>query len=253
MNRPYVIIHTHTSIDGNIDVMDLPEFATGSQHYQDIALTPDRQVLNVDAYLNGKVSTQVNITHYKMPEVDENAAEVPAGDFLAEHDAGTYYVSIDPRGELAWDINTYGYGGVQAHFLEVLTDQASNAYKDYLRRKRVSYIIAGTEQVDYVVMLSKLHDLGVKRLMVGGGGVINWSFLQNGLVDEVSMVLSPIANGDPNAPRFFTAREPYSSVNPVAFQLTSVEDLGDSVVWLRYTVKPHQQQTSASVEIVGAL
>ncbi|WP_093186925.1 dihydrofolate reductase family protein [Sanguibacter gelidistatuariae] len=155
---------------------------------------------------------------------------------------------IDPRGELAWSASTFGYGGVQAHFLEVLTDQASNAYKDYLRRNRVSYIIAGTEQIDYVVMLSKLHNLGIKRLMVGGGGVINWSFLQNGLVDEVSMVLSPIANGDPNAPRFFTAREPYSSVNPVAFQLASVEDLGDSVVWLRYTVQPNQQQTSVTVE-----
>ncbi|MBK5223325.1 MAG: dihydrofolate reductase family protein [Acidimicrobiia bacterium] len=120
----------------------------------------------------------------------------------------------------------------------MLTDAASNAYKDYLRRKRISYIIAGKEQVDYEVMLTKLHQLGIKRLMVGGGGTINWSFLQNDLVDEVSVVLAPIANGDPNAPRFFTAREPYSTV---AFQLTSVEDLGDSVVWLRYTVKPSVQ------------
>lgn len=241
MNRPYVIVHIHTSIDGNIDVMDLPEFEAGSQLYQDIALTPDRQVLNVDAYLNGKESTQVNITHYKVPDVAEHAAEVPAGDFIAEPDAALYYVSIDPRGELAWETNTYGYGGVEAHFIEVLTDVASNAYKDYLRRKRISYIIAGDEQVDYEAMLTKLQELGVERLMVGGGGTINWSFLQNGLVDEVSMVLAPIANGDPNAPRFFTAREPYSTISPVAFQLTSVEDLGDSVIWLRYSVKPSVQ------------
>lgn len=241
MNRPYVIIHTHTSIDGNINGMDLPAFEAGSRHYQDLALTPGRQVLNVDAYLNGKISTEDNITHYKKPDVDEPAAEVPAGDFLAEPDAGMYYVSIDPRGELAWEGNTFGYGGVPAHFLEVLTDQASNAYKDFLRRKRTSYIIAGGEQIDYGLMLSKLHGLGIKRLMVGGGGTINWSFLQNGLVDEVSMVLAPIANGDPDAPRFFTAREPYTSVSPVALQLSSVEDLGDSVVWLRYTVQPNNQ------------
>lgn len=237
MNRPYVIVHTHTSIDGNIDGMDLPAFEAGSRHYQDLALTPERQVLNVDAYLNGKTSTEDNITHYKKPDVDEHAPDVPAGDYLAEPDASMYYVSIDPRGELALDDNTFGYGGVPAHFLEVLTDLASNAYKDFLRRKRISYIIAGGEQIDYELMLSKLHGLGVQRLMVGGGGVINWSFLQNGLVDEVSMVLAPIANGDPNAPRFFTACEPYSSVSPIAFQLSSVEDLGDSVVWLRYTVQ----------------
>lgn len=238
MKRPYVIIHTHTSIDGNIDAMDLPEFETGSRHYQNLALTPGKQVLEIDAYLNGKTSTQVNITHYKVPDVDEQAAEVPAGDFLAEPGVGMYYISIDPRGELAWESNMFGYGGVQAHFIEVLTEAASNAYKDYLRRKRVSYITAGREQVDFELMLTKLYELGIERLMVGGGGGINWSFLQNGLVDEVSMVLAPIANGDPNAPRFFTAREPYSRVSPVAFRLTSVEDLGDSVVWLRYTVQP---------------
>lgn len=51
------------------------------------------------------------------------------------------------------------------------------------------------------------------------------------------MVLAPIADGDPGAPRFFTAREPYSRVEPVAFDLTSIEDLGDGVVWLRYKVR----------------
>lgn len=236
MNRPYVIIHTHTSIDGNINGMDLPAFEAGSQHYQDVALTPGKQVLNIDAYLNGKTSTEDNITHYKKPAVNSVAAPVPAGDYLAEPDAGMFYISIDPRGELAWESTSLWYGGVSAHFVEVLTDQASNAYKDFLRRKGISYIIAGKDQADYELMLSKLQGLGIKRLMVGGGGTINWSFLQNGLVDEVSMVLAPIANGDPDAPRFFTAREPYSSISPVAFQLSSVEDLGDSVVWLRYTV-----------------
>jgi riboflavin biosynthesis pyrimidine reductase len=242
MTRPYVIIHTHTSIDGNIGVMNLPEFVAGSQRYQDIALTPDRQVLNINAYLNGKTSTQDNITHYQVPEVDEQAAEVPAGDFLAQPSAEMYYISIDPRGELAWQGNTYGYGGVEAHFMEVLTDQASNAYKDYLRRKRISYIVAGKNQVDHEVMLAKLHMIGINRLMVGGGGAINWSLLQAGLVDEVSMVLAPIANGDPNAARFFSAREPYSSITPVAFRLSTVEDLGDSVVWLRYIVPPRHSR-----------
>lgn len=237
MKRPYVIIHTHTAIDGNINGMDLPAFEAGSQLYQDLALTPGKQVLNIDAYLNGKLSTEDNITHYKVPEVDKNAAQVPAGDYMAEPNAEMYYVSIDPRGELAWETNTFGYGGVPTQFLEVLTDQASNAYKDFLRRKKISYIIAGAHQIDYEIMLAKLSELGIKRLMVGGGGTINWSFLQQGLVDEVSMVLAPIANGDPEAPRFFTAREPYSTISPVALQLSSVEDLGDSVVWLRYTVK----------------
>lgn len=43
MNKPYVIIHTHTSIDGNLDIMDLSEFKEASRQYQEIALDPEKQ------------------------------------------------------------------------------------------------------------------------------------------------------------------------------------------------------------------
>ncbi|MBT2649843.1 hypothetical protein J7E52_24570 [Bacillus sp. ISL-34] len=45
MNRPYVIIHTHTSIDGNLDIMDLREFEEASQQYQELSLDPAKQQL----------------------------------------------------------------------------------------------------------------------------------------------------------------------------------------------------------------
>ncbi|MGY0620241.1 hypothetical protein [Lysobacter sp. A378] len=35
MDKPYVVIHTHTSIDGNRDIMDLPEFREASRQYQE--------------------------------------------------------------------------------------------------------------------------------------------------------------------------------------------------------------------------
>src|SRR3546814_3459378 len=114
-----------------------------SSDLQDIALTPGKQVFNIDAYLNGKTSTEDNITHYRTPELDEEAPPVPAGDYIAVPDAEMYYVSIDPRGELAFDNNTFGYGGVPAHFIEVLTDTASNAYQYFLPPQRISHILAG--------------------------------------------------------------------------------------------------------------
>ncbi|MEQ5800938.1 RibD family protein [Halomonas sp. H10-9-1] len=167
---------------------------------------------------------------------------MPAGDFIVDTDAPMFYVSIDARGELAWPLNSFTWGDVKAHVLEVLTEAASNGYKDFLRRRHISYIIAGKKQIDYAVMLDKLYQLGIKRLAIGGGGAINWSFVQQGLVDEVSMVLAPIADGDANQPRFFKAQEPYSQVSPVAFKLLGVEALNDGVVWLRYSVK--KQETS---------
>lgn len=235
MNRPYIIIHTHTSIDGNLDIMDLPEFREASRQYQELALTPGKQQFDIQGYLNGKTTTEDNITHYKEPKVDENADPVPEGDYMADPDAPMYYLSIDARGELAFEEE---YLWLRSHIVEVLTKQASNAYKDFLRKKKISYIIAGKDQIDYEVMLDKFYELfDIKRMMVGGGGTINWSFVQSGLVDEVSVILAPIANGDPNGHRFFVAKEPFSTIKETAFHLKSVEELEQGTLWIRYTIK----------------
>ncbi|MGC0357067.1 pyrimidine deaminase RibD-like protein [Streptomyces sp. SAI-124] len=44
---------------------------------------------------------------------------------------------------------------------------------------------------------------GVERLMVEGGGRIHTQLLQEGLADEVQLVLAPLFVGDPGAPRLF--------------------------------------------------
>ncbi|MFC5587398.1 dihydrofolate reductase family protein [Sporosarcina soli] len=86
-------------------------------------------------------------------------------------------------------------------------------------------------------MLDKFYNLfKIKRMLVVGGGIISWSFVQNGLVDEISVILAPIANGDPNGHRFFTAKEPYSNSNDTAFQLKSVKELEYGTLWIRYSV-----------------
>lgn len=236
--RPYIIIHTHTSIDGNLDIMDLSEFEEASRQYQELSLVSDKQVFDIQGYLNGKTSTEDHVTFYKTPKINPDASPVPSGDFVADENAPMYYLSIDSRGELAFTKNTFGYGGVDAHIVNILTEQASNAYKDFLRQKEISYIISGKTQIDYELMLNKLQNLfGINRMMVGGGGTINWSFVQQDLVDEISVVLAPIANGDPEGHRFFVAKEPYSVIKPKAFRLKSVKELENGTLWIRYQIK----------------
>uniref|UniRef100_UPI00403FA813 dihydrofolate reductase family protein n=1 Tax=Candidatus Enterococcus willemsii TaxID=1857215 RepID=UPI00403FA813 len=235
--KPYVIVHTHTSLDGKINSMKLPEFYSASQQYQEIALHPDTQVLDIKGYLNGRVTTDDNMTHYQKPELDENAEAVPAGDYIVNDHADMYYVSIDPSGRLGWTVNAVDYGKRHAHIIEVLTERASNVYKAFLRKMKISYIIAGKDTLDNELVLDKLYTLfHMDRIMIGGGGTLNWAFLQNGLVDEVSIVMAPIANGDPDMPTLFMAKEPLSQIAPMSFSLMDVKPLKDSTVWLRYKV-----------------
>lgn len=235
MAKPYVIIHTHVSIDGKIKTVDSPKFETTSKQYQEIALYPDKQFFDIKGYLNGRTTTEDNQPLEKT-ELDEDAS-VPEGDFIADEDADMYYVSIDRKGVIGWTRNYVDYGNRHAHVIEVLSEKATNGYKDFLRQNNISYIIAGEELLDDELVLDKLYDLfGLDRLMIGGGGVLNWSYLQAGLVDEVSLVVGPFADGDPENPSLFTAMDPLSQKQPLSFSLVEVSPLEDSAVWLRYTI-----------------
>lgn len=67
-----------------------------------------------------------------------------------------YYISLDSSGILAWQKNYVDYGNVNSHVIEVLTNRANNAYKDFLRRMNISYFIAGEDKLDNALVLHKL-------------------------------------------------------------------------------------------------
>ena len=73
--------------------------------------------------------------------------------------------------------------------------------------------------------------------MLGGGAVLNWSFIQAGLCDEVSIVMAPFADGNAKTSTFFTAKEGLSEDTPISFELLHVESEKDGTVWIRYKVK----------------
>lgn len=239
MNRPYIFCHMMTSLDGKImgSYMDTPEGEAAGEVFYNIAFGKNPYYKH-QGWLSGRVTTDDNFTFYEKPELDETAPPVPEGDFAAEPDAGMYYVSVDPSGKLGWKSSVLHYQDTTAHVLEVLTEKASNAYKAFLRRLGISYIIAGTDSLDYALAMEKLKTLfGIETLMLGGGGVLNWSFIRAGMCDEVSVVVAAAADGSSETPSLFETRGGLASDSPVRFRLEQAEVKDDGCVWLRYLVK----------------
>ena len=82
------------------------------------------------------------------------------------------------------------------------------------------------------------RELGIKRILLEGGGVTNGAFLRAGLVDEVSLAICPAVDGAKGAPSIFDSRENLSDASPLrAMTLESSEVLEGGVVWLRYTLR----------------
>lgn len=239
MARPKIIIHMHTSLNGKINGPHLQtEESRASQvEYYNLFLGPEPFYRDHCGWLSGSTTSEVNFTHYKKPDLDPHAPEVPAGDFLAEHDETIHYFAIDRAGKLAWGRNTITYFDTRAHVVEIIPGSASNAYKDFLRRMNVSYIIAGKEELDFVAAVSRIQQIyGKDELLLNGGGGVNWSLLKQGLVDEVSIVMTPVADGSTEAASLFDGNPKYNDSDPVGFELVDMRKLADGSAWLRYKV-----------------
>ena len=170
MDRPYIFCHMFVSLDGKImgNYMDLPACEAASDLFYDIAFGPE-PVYRHQGWLSGRVTTDDNFTHYRTPDLIPHAPTVPAGDFVARQ-APMYYVSVDPKGKLGWQSDTLTYETTTAHVVEVLTEQASNDYKAFLRRLGISYLFGGAAEIRFSEVCAKLQrDFDIEKLLLQGG------------------------------------------------------------------------------------
>lgn len=158
---------------------------------------------------------------------------------IAGDETKPYFVALDAAGELGWESGRFANKGrPEAHVIEILTEAASLSYRAYLRKRKVSYILAGKTELDCCLAMEKLHRLfGIRKLLVCGGGAADWSFLCAGMVDELSLVLSPVTDGSCGEANLFTQIPEVSEGTPVEFTLKAVERTGEGGLHLTYLAK----------------
>jgi 5-amino-6-(5-phosphoribosylamino)uracil reductase len=139
-------------------------------------------------------------------------------------------VTVTGRGDLDPEARFFALGDI-----DKLVYCASPALDEARRRLgQVATVVDSGEPVDLHRVLTDLHDRGVGRLMVEGGGKIHTQFLTADLVDELHLVIAPFFVGDSRAPRFvgdgsFPWRPDRRAV------LAGCRQIGD-VVLLRYAL-----------------
>lgn len=255
MERPYVICHILSALDGRISgpFMETEAVRPAQKAYGSL-----REQMGGDAWLYG-TTTMKDFTGFRKPELAELetgtggvlaekdlAAEkdVPAGveeDFVARHSEDFYMVSIDTLGEIGWEKNIMSRGGKTAHIIEILIGDTPVSYRMYLKRKGISYIQAGTHRLDCKEALRKLYRLfGIQKLLVCGGGGIDWTFLNQKALDELSLVLAPAADGGAGPSVFeagaFLKNDGENGQAAAQFQLKKVKELDGGALWLVYRV-----------------
>ena len=227
MSRPYVICHMVASIDGRIITKNWG-LKRGVPAYEKTAYTFD-----ADAWLCGRVTMAEGFAIDKPDTLPAVTDDMDRGDFVAAHQAKSFAVAIDAHGKLGWEKGTID----GEHIISVLTEEVASEYLAYLREKGVSYIFGGKRSINFSVVLDKLGTLfPVTKILLEGGGNVNGSLLNAGLIDEISLLHYPVADGTPNTPSLFDVDEKLVKAPASQLKLLSVEKLEEDVLWLRYKV-----------------
>ncbi|KRR19828.1 5-amino-6-(5-phosphoribosylamino)uracil reductase [Bradyrhizobium lablabi] len=145
-------------------------------------------------------------------------------------------IGIDPAGHVH-----YGKDNVSGdHVVAVLGEEVSDAYLAELREDGVSYVFAGSTGDDLPRAMEQIASLlGVKTLLLEGGGKINGAFLKHKLIDEFSTLIHPAVNGVAGTQSIVDYAGPEGD-RPGAGQslrLTHCETLEGGMVWLRHAVE----------------
>ena len=246
--RPYVICHVIATLDGRISGDAFYAKAMEPVMAESWKIRDNHRCRGILA--GTTTAAEIYAEGMKRPASGSEEGAFAAEDFVAETDLKDYAITIDTEGILNWTKN-YVDRPVQpkSHVIVVVTEETPGTYIEDLRRKGISYIFAGTgevrekpgagqENADAIhipLMLAKLKELfGIDRLMCCGGGKINWTLMQAGCLDELSLVIAPVAEGSREKSSVFDRSE-FSTANETgAFALKEVRRLPGSGLWLRY-------------------
>ena len=238
--RPYVICHMYSSVDGRLDTSRFSK-PLGKDSPDDIGdcyytIADDYKP---DAYMLGRNTVHIHFFNKTYDHSNKKVAtsfETFKGTITEKKNP---QVVFDSKGSIYYDSGSHSDGNIIA----VLGESVSEDYLQLLREKNISYLFAGKDGRDYKLALEKLYsEFGMRKVLLEGGGVINGSFLKLGLLDEISIVLSPEIDGLSGAASIFEYKGQKDEL-PAAGQ--SLEFLNfqlkeDGCVWLTYKVHHNQ-------------
>ena len=222
-NKPYIICHMMTSVDGRIDCA-MTEQLPGVQEYHatlDALAAPTR--------VSGRVTAELEMA---LPGAFQSETTTPLG-----HEAWSravaadgYEIVVDTHGTLLWDP-----AAEERPLLIVTAEQVSREYLAYLDGLGISWIACGRERINLVRACAILAaEFGVARMAVVGGGLINAGFLAAGLLDEVSLLIGAGIDGRGGMGAVFDGLPQERGVTQL--RLTDVQRYDSGAVWLRYDV-----------------
>ena len=224
MNKPYIICHMMTAVDGRIDCAMMEQLPGVQEYYSTL------DSFDAPTRVSGRVTAEFEMA---LPGRFLSKVSMPLGKeaFHKAVAADGYEVVVDTHGTLLWEDQTEA----QRPVLVLTGESVNQEYLDYLTGKHISWIACGKEHIDLKRACEILaDDFGVERMAVVGGGHINAGFLAAGILDEVSILIGAGIDGRGGMSAVFDGLPMDRPVTPL--KLEQVQSFESGAVWIRYRV-----------------
>jgi 2,5-diamino-6-(ribosylamino)-4(3H)-pyrimidinone 5'-phosphate reductase len=228
--RPYVICHMCTTVDGKI-LGDRWEKIPGYKRGSSDLFETTAASFGIGAWLVGTTT---------MEEFDGRKTKLPRApkgfvrrDHIANKNAKRLAIGADAKGVLRFQENEVDGD----HVVLLVTDLVSNDYLAHLQAAGASYLFCGKKEIDLSLALNKLgRAFKLRKLMLQGGGKFNGAMLKAGLIDEMSHLTVPIADGGSGVSSFFDIPGNPPKKAAATLRLVSHKLMPGGVIWARYKV-----------------
>jgi riboflavin biosynthesis pyrimidine reductase len=216
-----------TTLDGKIIGHrwgKLPGYKHESDLYETTAAS-----FGIGAWLVGTTT----MDEFDGPKINLPRAKNPIArrDRIASKIARRLAVGADAKGVLRFQENEVGGD----HVVLLVTHRVSDEYLTHLQAAGVSYLFCGQREIDLPVALQKLgRAFKLRKLMLQGGGKFNGAMLKAGLVDEISHLTVPVADGGAGVASLFDIPGKAPKSAAATLRLLSHKLLPGGVIWARY-------------------
>ncbi len=214
--RPFVILNAAMSLDGKIATSTGDSKLSSPEDLKRVHMLRR----SVDGIMVGKRTLQVDDPKLTVKLVRGRNPQRIIVDSLAQTPLSTRVVRT----------------ARQTPTLIAVTTRAPKQRVIALEKAGVTVLKSGNGRlVSLTQLLPKLRGMGIRRILVEGGGTLNWSMLSEGLVDEVSVAVSPRILGSKNAVSLVQGPGVRTTAEGFRLRLVSARRYGADLV-LRYKV-----------------
>lgn len=217
-NLPFVTMKFASSLDGKIATV------TGASKW--ISCEDSREYVHRLRDLNAGIMVGVNTVLADNPRL---TARFAGG-------KNPVRIVVDSMARTPVDANVVSDG--QAETIIAVTANAPKKNLDSLKNGGAKIIVAGDgEKVDLKLLMRELAAREITSVLLEGGGTLNFSMLEAGLVDKVIVFIAPKILGGKNAPTAVEGAGFEKLSDSVYLKNTTVQKVGTDIFLTGYVQK----------------